>query len=223
MRYRYMNDKCAIHIFLRKFIYYIGLIIGLISISGCMPVYECPKVRREILEKCLAELPINETNCQEKEYSIDSEENVLMPAHVKAYGVGRYQDPNNSKLMHERHVVYRLEQEPRWRYNIDNSRQILIGNTLTDSRCTYQPALLDKEIALELQKQRIASKNLQKVYKNILDIYEKLEISQYECLKTIEKFFKVINEVSEENTLVSEDKIPKVEKDNLELIHTEKT
>ena len=33
---------------------------------------------------------------------------------VKVYGMNRYVDTADSRVMHERHAVYRLEQQPAW-------------------------------------------------------------------------------------------------------------
>lgn len=39
---------------------------------------------------------------------------VRYPEVVRAYHVGRYADPNNDLVMHEQHVVYRVEENTRW-------------------------------------------------------------------------------------------------------------
>jgi len=33
---------------------------------------------------------------------------------VRAYHIGRYTDPNDDLVMHEQHVVYRVEENTRW-------------------------------------------------------------------------------------------------------------
>jgi len=39
---------------------------------------------------------------------------VRYPEVVRAYHVGRYADPNDDLVMHEQHVVYRVEENTRW-------------------------------------------------------------------------------------------------------------
>ena len=39
---------------------------------------------------------------------------VRTPEQVKAYPVGRYEDPNDPDVMHEGHTVYRAETSPEW-------------------------------------------------------------------------------------------------------------
>jgi hypothetical protein len=39
---------------------------------------------------------------------------VRYPEATRPYYVGRYVDPNNGLMMHEQHVVYRIEQTSRW-------------------------------------------------------------------------------------------------------------
>ena len=36
---------------------------------------------------------------------------------LHAYHIGRYVDPNDDSVMHEQHVVYRVEQNTRWNYH----------------------------------------------------------------------------------------------------------
>jgi hypothetical protein len=54
---------------------------------------------------------------------------------VKVYGVNRYIDTADSRLMHERHAVYRLEQQPTW-----ITRSLACVNRSTrPNRCLEKP------------------------------------------------------------------------------------
>ncbi len=83
-----------------------------------------------------------------------NEAGVWLPDGIKAYPVGRYVDPADPNIMHERHVLYRREQQGDWRLQTNADRQILIGNTMGDGEQDLKPALLDQELARELQRQR---------------------------------------------------------------------
>ena len=39
---------------------------------------------------------------------------IRYPEVVRAYHVGRYADPNDDLVMHEQHVIYRVEENDRW-------------------------------------------------------------------------------------------------------------
>src|ERR1700733_7437797 len=39
---------------------------------------------------------------------------IRYPEVLHAYHVGRYTDPNDDLIMHEQHVVYRVEESTRW-------------------------------------------------------------------------------------------------------------
>lgn len=52
---------------------------------------------------------------------------------TKAYPVGRYSDPNDPDVMHERHVVYRREQEPDWNYMPDAPLPLPLGPIVAES------------------------------------------------------------------------------------------
>ena len=85
---------------------------------------------------------------------LNNEANVRFPEVVKAYGVNRYVDPNDSRIMHERHVVYRVEQEKNWNLQTEADKQILVGPVLSDASLDNRQALLEKELAIELKRQR---------------------------------------------------------------------
>jgi hypothetical protein len=44
-------------------------------------------------------------------------EGVRYPEVLHAYHVGRYADPNDDLIMHEQHVVYRVEENTRWDFH----------------------------------------------------------------------------------------------------------
>tara|TARA_B100000989_G_C19528016_1_gene467998 strand:+ start:1814 stop:2407 length:594 start_codon:yes stop_codon:yes gene_type:complete len=85
---------------------------------------------------------------------VKNESNVRLPESIKAYPIGRYQDPSDPRIMHERHVIYRREFDSDWRLSANSGRQILIGPTMTDAPLDQNPALLEKELAIEVQRQR---------------------------------------------------------------------
>ena len=85
---------------------------------------------------------------------VGNEANVWLPDEIKAYPINRYVDPSNPNILHERHVIYRREQAADWRLQANADRQILVGNTMGDGEQDLKPALLDQELARELQRQR---------------------------------------------------------------------
>jgi len=42
---------------------------------------------------------------------------IRYPEVLHTYHVGRYGDPNDDSLMHEQHVVYRVEENTRWNFH----------------------------------------------------------------------------------------------------------
>src|SRR5437016_14371258 len=54
--------------------------------------------------------------------------NVRTPELVKVYGVNRYVDPADPRMMHERHAVYRLEEQPNWVVRTPSGKnKVLLG------------------------------------------------------------------------------------------------
>lgn len=122
-------------------------------ITGCCQTKDIYPRLESTLECCGNGIPPTIPICNEA--------NVRLPERVKAYAVNRYIDPANPRIMHERHVLYRIEEDPAWRLATDESKQILIGNHLTDGKLNYNPVLMEKELAMELQRQRIINEALQ--------------------------------------------------------------
>jgi hypothetical protein len=70
---------------------------------------------------------------------------------VKVYGMNRYVDPSDPKVLHERHAIYRLEQEPRWVTQSDRKEGgIILGPILGLRNAQYAPEPLPGETARDL-------------------------------------------------------------------------
>jgi hypothetical protein len=52
---------------------------------------------------------------------------IRTPETVKAYPVGRYTDPNFPDEMHERHTLYRREQNAGWNYRPSQPQSLPLG------------------------------------------------------------------------------------------------
>jgi hypothetical protein len=74
---------------------------------------------------------------------------------VKAYPVSRYVDPGNPEVMHERHVIYRVERSNAWRLTPPNNRydMTLLGPVAGVRQPYYKDSPLPAEIGRELRKQ----------------------------------------------------------------------
>ena len=83
---------------------------------------------------------------------LQSEANVSIPGTIKAYPVARYIDPSNPRIMHERHVIYRREEDEQWRLASNARKQILIGNLMSDSRQERHAAPYAQELPNLLRK-----------------------------------------------------------------------
>lgn len=62
---------------------------------------------------------------------------VRYPEIVRAYHFGRYVDPNDDLVMHEQHVVYRVEENTRWK--LQPLRAATIGYSVVPSAPTSLP------------------------------------------------------------------------------------
>lgn len=76
---------------------------------------------------------------------------------VRPYHIGRYADPNNGSVMHEQHVVYRVEETARWNFHPGNP----CGNVFPWPPVRRDPASVsfpvNDAIVAEVNSQRLAT------------------------------------------------------------------
>ena len=181
-----------------KTLQFITLLLICLLTFGCQqqPYRKTPYPRLDSLpiECCshstIAETGVNNPPC----IPLKNEANVRLPEHVKAYAVNRYIDPANQRIMHERHVMYRIEEDPSWRLATDESKQILIGNTMTDGKLNYNPILMEKELALELHRQRVINEILQSHSDMLIDTSAGLNKDHEVMLERSEQLRKALEE-----------------------------
>ena len=87
-------------------------------------------------------------------YPVGTIQNVRFGEVVKAYPVERYRDPADPRIMHEKHVAYRVEADPAWKLQANPNEQVIIGNTVTDARTTRKPMLTQEVTAEVVRAQR---------------------------------------------------------------------
>jgi hypothetical protein len=74
---------------------------------------------------------------------------------VKVYGVNRYVDAGDPRVMHERHAIYRLEQQPTWvTRSPKNQNEVILGPIVGLRRPEYAPEPMPGETARELMQAR---------------------------------------------------------------------
>ena len=101
--------------------------------------------------------------------------NVRQAELVKVYGVNRYVDPADSRIMHERHAIYRIEQRPAWVTQSKNqSGQILLGPILGLHRPEYSPEPLPGETARDLAEAKRGLQDTNKDLQSMRDGQQKL-------------------------------------------------
>ena len=81
---------------------------------------------------------------------------VRYPEVVRAYHFGRYADPNDDLVMHEQHVVYRVEENTRWNFHPGP----VGGDTpaLPPAHdAAFSPTLVNDAVLAEVNAQRLAT------------------------------------------------------------------
>jgi hypothetical protein len=81
---------------------------------------------------------------------------VRYPEVVRAYHVGRYVDPNDDQVMHEQHVIYRVEENSRWNLHPGPAGGISLTPAPTRN-AAFSPTPVNDAILAEVNAQRLAT------------------------------------------------------------------
>jgi hypothetical protein len=132
---------------------------------------------------------------------------------IKAYGVNRYVDARDSRMMHERHAVYRLEQQPAWLTRSPKSQnEILLGPVVGLKKPEYAPEPLPGETARDLVTTKHKTEQAAEDIKVVREGQEKLAASVQSLAKqTVEAQQKLTTIVS-----VLNDRVKRLEGENSE-------
>src|ERR1700730_5433806 len=132
---------------------------------------------------------------------------------VKAYGMNRYLDPNDPRMMHERHAIYRLEQQPAWvTRSPRNQNEVLLGPVVGLRKPEYAPEPLPGETARDLVTTKHRTEQAAEDIKVVREGQEKLVNSVQSLAKqTVEAQQKLTTVVS-----VLNDRVKRLEGENNE-------
>jgi hypothetical protein len=80
---------------------------------------------------------------------------VRYPEVLHAYHIGRYADPNDDSIMHEQHVVYRVEESTRWNFHPGPAVGDLPASPTRDA--AFAPVPVNDAVLAEVNSQRLAT------------------------------------------------------------------
>lgn len=131
-----------------------------------LPVRTIPPAGKTAESKPLQNAPIGTTR------------NVREGESVKVYGMNRYVDPSDPRVLHERHAIYRIEEQPRWVIESDrNQNRILLGPILGLRNAQYAPEPLPGETARDLVQTKQGLQDANRDIHSIQQNQEKLATS----------------------------------------------
>jgi hypothetical protein len=90
-----------------------------------------------------------------QQLSATNTDGIRYPEVFHAYHVGRYADPNDDLIMHEQHVVYRVEENIRWNFHPGPAEENLPALPSRDA--AFAPAPVNDAILAEVNSQRLAT------------------------------------------------------------------
>jgi hypothetical protein len=107
--------------------------------------------------------------------SIGTVGNLRQRETVKAYGMNRYVDAADPSIMHERHAIYRLEQQPSWiTRSPRNQHEVILGPIVGLRKPEYAPEPLPGETSREIVQARRGIQEANEGMKDLRESQEKL-------------------------------------------------
>jgi hypothetical protein len=101
--------------------------------------------------------------------------NLRQPETIRVYGMNRYVDAGDSRIMHERHAIYRLEQQPAWITRSPRNRnEVILGPVVGLRKPEYAPEPLAGETAREIFQARHGIEEANEGMKEVRESQEKL-------------------------------------------------
>lgn len=85
-------------------------------------------------------------------------ESVRYAENIRAYPLGRYIDPNNSRIMHEGHTLYRVESTSKWNLHPNRPVAVPLGPIARIRDSARNTGPLSDELTAELNRQRETTK-----------------------------------------------------------------
>jgi hypothetical protein len=83
---------------------------------------------------------------------------IRYPEVLHAYHVGRYADPNDDLIMHEQHVVYRVEENTRWDLRPANAGDNAFFSAVPSPRdAAFSPLPVNDAVLAEVNAQKLAT------------------------------------------------------------------
>jgi hypothetical protein len=111
-----------------------------------------------------------------QKHDVSDPASIRTPEQVKAYPVGRYEDPNDPDVMHEGHTIYRAETSPEWDTDPNEPTTLPLG---PGEMATADPAQEHTALTAELE-QRLKQEDqlLQTTYEQNQRLAEEIKALQ---------------------------------------------
>lgn len=87
-------------------------------------------------------------------------ESVRYAENIRTYPLGRYVDPGNSRIMHERHSIYRVETTPKWNLHPNEPVSVPLGPVVPVRDSARATSPVGDELVAELNRQKEATKTV---------------------------------------------------------------
>ncbi len=110
-------------------------------------------------------------------------DNIRYPEIVRAYHFGRYVDPNDDLVMHEQHVVFRVEENARWDLHPASGGNAFFPFTPPSRDVAFSPTPVSDAVLAEVNSQRLATTQIMAESKVLTLALQQLQTSLQDARK----------------------------------------
>lgn len=106
---------------------------------------------------------------------------------LRAYHIGRYADPNHTRLMHESHTVYRVEVNSRWNLHPGANCSSAQDFATTSTNVAFSPPSLNDATLAELNLQKATTAQVMGQAKSLAASLEQLQAVLHQARLGVEE------------------------------------
>ena len=118
-----------------------------------------------------------------QKHGVPNPASVRTPEQLKAYPVGRYEDPNDPDVMHEGHTIYRAETSPQWDTDPNEPTSLPLGpGEMAAAEPSQQHVALSAELEQRLKQEDQLLQNTYEQNKKLAEEIKALQADQQHVL-----------------------------------------
>jgi hypothetical protein len=126
---------------------------------------------------------------------------------IKAYPVSRYVDPNDTSVMHEGHILYRVESTAKWNLHPNLPVVVPMGPSVVVNNPSRRTQVLSQELESELANQRARSTEMVQQNQRFTGMIKDLQTTMQQAQQRLQETQSVKGEIDQMKRQIDELKL----------------